>query len=363
MGIARTNCYIICESGGSGADVDVVDLPTHLANLTAINGNQFATLFLKYSNTDFVSGVRVCYKTESYPANPEDGDYIDTDGTPESVKISGLANSTTYYFRVFLYRVVSNKKYFQTDIINAEISAMPNSVTIVGETATVETGYDETYKLNYAKITTSGTFTISSESEIPITAYLIGGGQAGGDHTYYNNNPDDGYDYGFAGGRGGRGGYFAQVNINSISGTITDTANIEAALAHSDNPSGSMLIHNGTTYRWSNTSIENRWFRIGGQGYSCKNLNDSYTIEDATAGVDGISILGTYYASSGGGGAYSSETIMQGGIGAGSGGRDTSNGSPATNYGCGGGGAGCYSGYYSNVGGLGKQGIIILTWE
>ena len=125
MGIVRTNCYIIGKGGGGSG---TADLPTHLENLTIITSNQCATLTLSYSNTDFVTGVRVCYKRNSYPTNPTDGDYVEVNEVAEMVKITGLTNLITYYFRVFLYRIVDDTTYFQTvvSIDNVTIEARPH---------------------------------------------------------------------------------------------------------------------------------------------------------------------------------------------------------------------------------------------
>lgn len=101
------------------------DLPTHPASISIVTGNGTATISLTYSNTEFLKGVLITYKTGGYPTSPTDGDSVDTVGQPTSITISNLENGTEYYFRVFLYNIVEDNKYYQTDVINARITATP----------------------------------------------------------------------------------------------------------------------------------------------------------------------------------------------------------------------------------------------
>ena len=171
--IGRTN--IIFGSGG----VTTVDLPTCPSSLTASPGNSKVTLTIAYSDTDFVSGVEVRYKTDSYPTSPTDGDGVAIESATTAVEISGLTNGTTYYFRVFLYRTVGGVKYFQTDITNARISCIPRAVAITGLTPMVEAA-------DHIVITESGTFTLTANAGTKIVLGSAGGGQSGGfvaEHT------------------------------------------------------------------------------------------------------------------------------------------------------------------------------------
>lgn len=103
MGVVSTNIRIVKSGGGSGG-VTTVDLPTCPASISSTSGNGKVTLSLSYNDTDYISGVEVRYKTGSYPTSPTDGSGVTAEGAATSIEITGLANGTTYYFRVYLSR-------------------------------------------------------------------------------------------------------------------------------------------------------------------------------------------------------------------------------------------------------------------
>lgn len=125
--IGRTN-ILFCSGGGSGGGgVTTVDLPTHPESISATSNNQKVIISLMYSDTDYISGVEVRYKTDGYPTSPTDGKGVTADGAATSITIDGLINNTKYYFRVYLYREVGGVKYYQTDDTNATATGIPHS--------------------------------------------------------------------------------------------------------------------------------------------------------------------------------------------------------------------------------------------
>lgn len=176
--IGRTNAVCVISGGGSGG-VTTVDLPTHPASISRNAKNQNVDIALTYTSTDFVSGVRVAYKTGAYPENPDDGEFVDAEGAAETVNVPNLSNGATYYFRVFLYREVGGVRYFQSDITNARTSCIPRAVEISGITPMVEAA-------DHIVITESGTFTLTANAGTKIIIGSAGGGQIGGfvaEHT------------------------------------------------------------------------------------------------------------------------------------------------------------------------------------
>lgn len=358
--IGRTNVLSL----GSGGGVTVVDLPTHPESISTTSNNQKVTISLTYSDTDYISGVEVRYKTNGYPTSPTDGEGITAEGAAESIEISGLTNSLKYYLRVYLYREIGGVKYYQTDDTNATASGIPSVVGIDGITPVIVAN-------DYLVIDTSGSFTMTVPDGLSVTACLVGGGCNGADggtgSTY-----DDGDDYPGKGGVGGYSGRYLAQTL-SVSGSVDCTLTIGSRSASYSKPSETSFVVGSETY-----STASGTYRKGGQGDSNQSVSGW-----SKTGIDGWQTPLGWVCSSGGGGAYGSwydskteETIYrkgyEGGTGAGKGGdvtrysdRKTRNGSDAENYGCGGGGGagGCYNGHYGGYGGAGKQGCIIIAWN
>lgn len=240
--IGRTNAVGVNSGGG----VTTVDLPTHPASIAYNAKNQNVDIFLTYSSTDHVSGVRVAYKTGAYPKNPDDGEFVEVEDAAETVNVPNLANGATYYFRVFLYREVGGVKYFQTDITNARASCIPRAVEISGITPMVEA-------TDHIVITESGTFTLTANAG---TRVIIGSG--GGQQPYSTD------DTGIVGIYWQKGGY---VNSITLPEDVVE-ANCVATIAGMFNGNASKLKINETTHS-SGTSqvvVNSKWGPIGGVG-------------------------------------------------------------------------------------------------
>lgn len=345
--IGRTNIIFGSgsSSGGSGG-VTTVDLPTCPSSLTASPGNSKVTLTLAYSDTDFVSGVEVRYKTGSYPTSPTDGNGVTIEGAETAVEISGLTNGTTYYFRVYLYREIDGVKYYQTDETNAKIEGVPTGNVSVSGITPAKVGDD------YLIIDTSGTFTLTVPEGRSATVYLVGGGCKGQTLTSTS----------YAGGNGGYGGYVYSFSLSAVD-SASCTCSVGNTSITYNAPSNTSLDISGTTYNASSGT-----YKPGGAG--------SAGSSNAGSGTTGQYVCGQYLGSSGGGGGYSNPVKgstyygASGGVGAGDGGYISStgscNGASASHYGCGGGG-GAYvrednSGFTTGSGGAGKKGCIIITW-
>ena len=190
MALGRTNCFIMKADGSGGSGVTTVDLPTCPASIAANGGNTCATITLTYTDTDYISGVEVRYKTGGYPTNPTDGNGVTAEGAAASIEISGLTNGTKYYFRVFLYREVDGVKYYQTDLTNAKAEVMPRAVVIEGVTP-AEAG------VNYFVIDQSCEFTLSAPAG---TRIILGNGGDGGTGSCSSGSH---YNKGTAGSSGG----------------------------------------------------------------------------------------------------------------------------------------------------------------
>lgn len=347
--VGRTNInHITITSGSIGGGVsNTVDLPTHLKSLSTVSSNSKITLNFEYSDTTFLSGVEVRYKTGSYPESPTDGQGITVEGSPASVAIENLTNGIVYYFRIFLFNTVDGTNYYQTDMTNARIFNNPYFVGISGITPAI-------VGENYLVIDQSGTFSLNVPEGITLTTYLVGGGNKGDTGCRYLDN--DNYYY-FRGGYGGYGGYVYSFTMSNISSTDVFTVTIGTA-----SKDGS---YSTTTIKNSNSTIDES-SKSGSRkqgGRNAEQAHDGFDYSPPGSGLSGIYTPYGYVGSSGGGGGTQCMSGESGGAGAGDGGGPNhENGYPATNYGCGGGGAYYFSTYTYNVGGDGKQGCIIITW-
>lgn len=343
--IGRTNIIFGSgsSSGGSGG-VTTVDLPTCPSSLTASPGNGKVTLTLAYSDTDFVSGVEVRYKTDSYPTSPTDGNGVAVEGAATSIEITGITNGTTYYFRVYLYREIDGVKYYQTDETNAKIEGVPTENVSVSGITPAKVGDD------YLIIDTSGTFILTVPEGRSATVYLVGGGCKGQSIKSYD----------YVGGNGGYGGHVYSFSLSSVD-SASCTCSVGDASSSYSSPSNTSLDISGTTYNASSGACKS-----GGAG--------SDATSNASSGTTGRYVRGQYLGSSGGGGGYYSDRKQyygaSGGAGAGDGGYLSStgsyNGTSASHYGCGGGG-GAFSSEFDTTsfgfGGAGKKGCIIIAWS
>ena len=77
--------------------------PSALTAFSITSGNAQATL--NFTLPANAVGVKMVYKTESYPTSQTDGTIIadaSSGGTVSSYTVGGLTNDVTYYFRAFL---------------------------------------------------------------------------------------------------------------------------------------------------------------------------------------------------------------------------------------------------------------------
>ncbi len=170
--LGRTNAMV--SSGG----VTMVDLPTHPTSLSITTGNQCAAVNLTYSDVDYISGVEVRYKPDGYPTSPTDGEGVTAEGAVTSIAVSGLVNSTKYYFRAYLYRTIDGTRYYQTDDTNATGTGTPAAIAVSGivpEKATED----------YIVIEKSCNFTLSAPAG---TRIVLGSGACGGNGGGNNNS-------------------------------------------------------------------------------------------------------------------------------------------------------------------------------
>lgn len=363
--IGRTNIPFGVTGAVDG--VTVADLPTHLSSLTAAANSGRVILTLGYSDTDFVSGVDVLYKTGSFPTSPTDGECVSSSGAVTEITIEGLTNAVKYFFRTYLYRLIGGVKYYQTDETNAKIYATPSAVGVIGiEPAIVGE--------NYLIIDQSGTFSLDVPEEISdITVYVVGGGYNGSDGTGrpsgYGSDTNCG-----DGGSGGAGGYVHSFALSDAYYADTFTSAIGAV-------GGGNTTLQSTNMAVVNASSGSRVY--GGNGVGVGAVNDSNNSK--YNGKNGVLTPYGYVGSSGGGGGgghddwddeseedYGNSPGGTGGVGAGDGGEgggtgcgSGANGEAATNYGCGGGGGGgsdTSSSARAGKGGKGMQGCIIIEW-
>lgn len=328
--IGRTNA-VGFNSGGSGG-VTTVDLPTHPASISTSGGNAKATVNLTYTDTDYISGVEVRYKSGGYPTSSTDGNGVTADGAAEAIEITGLSNGTKYYFRVYLYREIGGVKYYQTDDTNAIATANPIAVSIDGITP-AEIGE------NYIVIADSGQFTLHGGGS-SLNVYLVSAGTSGGTGDLDNSK----------GGRGGTGGKVLSSTLSGIDDALVFTA------AVGDKSGYTTLSATGISLTTKSASSA----VAGGDGASGSYGRNAYK------GTNGVLTPYGYVGSSGGGGGYTTALTVyspaDGGSGAGAGG--TQDGENAINYGCGGGGGGLIKKTEkAYAGGAGMQGCIIIAWN
>lgn len=196
----------------------------------------------------------------------------------------------------------------------------------------------------------SGNFSI--DTTITATVWIVGGGCDGGNGIWKGNkiSPDtkapiinssigDGVSYS---GAGGDSGYV--YKIGSIE--IAKDQILSAVIAEKGDKTGTTFQINGNTYRCNQTGSV---FQKGGDGGSLPPpksgimWSNESSVVLPTKGTNGMETPYGYVGSSGGGGAacngrMNADNGIQGGQGAGSGTDHRSNGTNASNYGCGGGG-------------------------
>lgn len=236
----------------------------------------YVIIRMVYTNTDFVSGVQINYKTNGYPASPDDGNSIIVDGTPMEIIINNLINKTNYYFRIFLFNMINNKKYYQTDITNAKEIGTPVYIGVSGVTPLVIAD-------DHIVITTSGQFSLISPPGKHFKLILGGGEEKGGVITEYDSTLPI---------RGGYGGYTKQFEFDSISQETFCTLTLGQAVSYGSGLTSSTLIIDNQTYSadaYSGRSIiTSKWSPIGGDGGSGSSHNYTHGAKTMSELSDGI---------------------------------------------------------------------------
>lgn len=243
-------------------------------------------------------------------------------------------------------------------------------VTVSGITP-AKTGKDAQYG-NWFLIDQSGDFSV--DKPIIATIWIVGGGCDGTAGVWNGNDissdgnpiPDTGTDTSYSG-AGGDGGYvLILMNVK-----IPANQTLTSVIAERNDKSGTTLTTDSFAYRCNQSgSICEKGGAKGSiplppTGEQWADQNDATT---SGYGTNGVNTPYGWVGSSGGGGAVcngksNASNGVVGGNGAGSGTNHRAAGTNAVNYGCGGGG-GAICGWIAQgqVGGLGKQGCIIIAY-
>lgn len=343
-----------------------------ISNLTAIVGSStMGQIQLNWTNptdTKF-KGVRIVYKTGSYPTSATDGTvfYDSNDATTASTFTkNGFTEGAQYYIRAFAYTYNNADKIFTSTTDGAEVVTIPYRNQAI------------------QSFTSSTSWTVPFNVSL-VDVFLVGGGGGGGGsaNTIY-------------GGGGGGGGY--TTTKKSIA--VTPNTSIPITVGNGGNGGiGANFGQTGGTSQFLNSSYQALGgiggkdagsVGSGGNGGSGGGSGGSTSISASGGGSNGSNGLsggvatvgtgqgtttksfgdstGTLYSGGGGGGSTNSpsgsaHTAGYGGsIGGGNGGAMSNNGANgAANTGGGGGGAGILNGATLN-GGNGGSGVVIVRW-
>lgn len=189
----------------------------------------------------------------------------------------------------------------------------------------------------------TGEFDLNVPIGSTIRMYLVGGGSDGGYFRkarldeLYNAPSWDANASMFV--RGGEGGYVLTKELE-----LSGQTHFNVRIADANVTNGTSVNINGTTIRCNDSGCTQAHSVRSGHAEYNQDGTSSYF--DAEKGINGVKTPYGYVGSSGGGGAcnngYRSMSGANGGIGAGNGGKSNGNSRPtdgtnATNYGCGGG--------------------------
>lgn len=222
-------------------------------------------------------GVRILYKTGSYPSSPTDGTVLYT-GTGTSVEKTGLANGTTYYFRAFAYNVSNNIYAYNTGTSGAQCTGVPY----------INKGQQI--------FTSSRTWTVPA-GVTSIDIFLVGGGN-GGSATYCSSDGKT-----ENGGHGGGGGYVKTVKGISVTPGASFSVSIAAGGTGGERLGISPTVYptsGGETKFGSYSSLRNEGTELkftnggsgGGRGGTGKWQGDPYN--------GGATLYLNYYGGQGG---------------------------------------------------------------
>lgn len=126
MGIVKTNSGTSEKRQSNNNYGDIPDLPSRLKSLSAKGQMGRVCLALGYVDYNNLDGIQVNYKTSGYPVSPDDGMLV-RDNAKSTLTIGNLPEDTSYYIRVFPYRIVDGVYYYQTDPINSKAYVVTNA--------------------------------------------------------------------------------------------------------------------------------------------------------------------------------------------------------------------------------------------
>lgn len=353
--------------GISGSALIVVN-PSPVTGLTCTVGFSTAgTVQLSWNipNDGLTKGVRILYKTGSYPISYTDGSlFFDSDDTaiPSTYTKSGFVDGTQYYFTAFAYAYQNATRIYSIPTNSSKAYGTPLQVKGI------------------VTFTSSGTF-IVPPGVTNVDVCLVGGGGAGG--ASYNESGEY-YNAGYAGGGGGAGYVKNYMKYTVTPGNVYPIVIGAGGIGIDKNTYLNKGNNGGTTY--FDTLFASGGNGGGGEGSSCTDGGDggsgggsgaygysSISGGGSFAGTDGASDGGnaggkgqgtttrafaessnTLYAGGGAGGAIGTG-FWEGGEGGGG----CSASSATENTGGGGGGA---SGYSNSSVGNGASGIVIVRW-
>lgn len=340
-----------------------VDNTAQISNLQAVVGLTTAgTIKLNWKNPADLKykGVRILYKTGSYPNNPTDGTvfYDSSDAVPVSTFTkNGFIDGSTYYIRAFAYTYKNATRVYTTSIDGAQVMASPYN------------------SKGMQTFTSSGMFTVPY-GITSIDVFLVGGGGSGGHAGRISGS--------ITGGGGGGGGYTTTVkNIKVTPGSKFNVLVGAGGAAPPENTQG----NNGgnSTFDTYNATGGKAGLQptssvggIGGAGGSAGG-NGKYNVKAEDGASNGGSTSygvgqgkttrsfeessGTLYCGGGGGGGSNDSSSDKAGLGGEGGGgigasyANSTNGSP--NTGGGGGGGASITRLFPGAGG---SGIVIVRW-
>ncbi len=337
---------------GSGVGVN------NCAQITGLAGTFVSDILgkvtLNWTNpTDgLYKGVRIMYKTGSYPTGPTDGSvFYDNNGsdTVANTASVNLTTGSTYYFRAFAYTYQNATRLYTTTTTGAQVTGIPT--TPKGQQI----------------FASSGTFTVPY-AVTSIDIFCVGGGGGG----YSDGNSSAG---------GGGAGYTATKKAHAVSqgqqfavvvgagdtsapggtGGIGGTSSFGAILSALGGKHAAG-VNGGAGGSGGGGGKTNSSYPYGGNGGSDGSYGSSISGNGVGAGQGTTTrafgeAANTLYAG-GGGGAGEGGGI--GGVGGGGNGatKGGSNAKPGTaNTGGGGGGENNYA-----TTGVGGSGVVIVRW-
>lgn len=338
---------------GSGVGVNNCAQITGLAGVFGSTVQGRVTLNWTNPTDGLFKGVRIMYKTGSYPTGPAEGSvFYDNNGsdTVANTASVNLTEGTAYYFRAFAYTYRNSIRQYTTATTGAQVTGMP-------------------YRVQGSQtFTSSGTFIVPA-NVVTIDIFCVGGGSSGITRL--------------AGGAGGGAGYTATKKSHAVTpgqqiAVVIGAGGAQPPNAGTSNP-GAATTFGGTILTAAGGKVPSGQqggaggsgggggndLGTGGNGGS-NGAGGTYAQANGGTGQGTTTrafgdASGTLYAGGGGGGGNPGGTGGAGGGGNGVDGVDSSPGQPGTAN-TGGGGGSCRYAAAANLGGAGGSGICIVRW-